>query len=210
MHLGLLVPWANTVMEYELPALTGTRAAWHISRMVPMNRGTRLDREFVEGLHSSVPQCLEQLSVLPLAKVYLGCTSASFDESLSTRAHGVWYQVITAFGAIMRTIRRYEWQRITLVTPYTHEVTVAESRAFERAGVVVSAAASLGHDDAFDTVPAAKVMALAQNIFDESSDALIISCTNLKTLSILRPLQEQLRVPVVSTNRALALMCDGS
>ena len=42
-HIGVLVPWANTVVESELPRFGLTHIVWHYARLVPDNQGTVLD-----------------------------------------------------------------------------------------------------------------------------------------------------------------------
>ncbi len=99
---GVLVPWANTVVEAELHRVTGTAVTWHYSRLVPQSRTTGLDSRFLTGLLAAVPGALAQLEALPLRRAYLACTSAAFmypdlarrarDESQS--------QLVSAFDAI--------------------------------------------------------------------------------------------------------------
>ena len=210
-HLGLLVPWANAVMEHEVALLSHKSAAWHVSRMVPANRGTRIDESFFDGLHASIPDCLDQLSALTLEAVFLGCTSASFEEHVTVSStRGTPQRVVTAFGALLHAIRLHGWTRVALVTPYLTAVTSAERDALETAGIRVLSADGLGMDDNFDQVPLAEVAALALATASRAADALIISCTNLNTLGLLATLEGQLGIPVLSSNRAIALMGDGT
>ena len=77
-HAGVLVPWANSVVEAELPRWAGTSVTWHYARLVPPSLGTALDEDFLAGLLAAVPAALGQLAALPLQRVYLACTSAAF------------------------------------------------------------------------------------------------------------------------------------
>src|SRR6266702_8826436 len=89
-HAGVLVPWANSVVEAELPRWAGTSVIWHYARLVPPSGGTALDEGFLSGLLAAVPAAVAQLAALPLERVYLACTSAAFmlPDQATTAATG--------------------------------------------------------------------------------------------------------------------------
>jgi maleate isomerase len=62
IHVGVLVPWANAIVETELPRLRLDRVVFHYARLVPASRTTALGHRFLRELTSAVPTALEEVS----------------------------------------------------------------------------------------------------------------------------------------------------
>jgi len=209
-HAGVLVPWANTVVESELHRVTGASITWHYSRLVPESRTTELDERFLTGLLDAVPGALAQLAALPLRRVYLACTSAAFMyPALAARARGgAATELVTAFDAITAALSLTRAGRIVLFTPYPDSVTEAEAAVFRAAGIVVTAWACLGTADGYDTVTSRQIRELLSSVGDaavDDADALVLSCTGWPTLGLIPELQQALGKPVISSNLAIGL-----
>jgi maleate isomerase len=203
IHVGVLVPWANTVVETELPRLGLDRVIFHYARLVPPNRSTALDEIFLRGLLAAVPDALGQLTRLPLSAVLVACTSAGF---AITDAGPV--GVVTAFDALVTTLRRLAAARIVLATPYPETVTTREVEAFADAGIAVTAAVSLGRDDEYAAVPADDIRALMGRVDPAAvatADAVVLSCTGWPTLGLVPELEAATGRPVLTSNLALAI-----
>jgi maleate isomerase len=208
VHAGVLVPWANTVVEAELHRVTGQSVIWHYARLVPTSRTTGLDARFLQGLLDAVPAALAQLSALPLRYAYLACTSAAFmypeiADAMQQKASVV---LVTAFDAIMTSLRELAAGHIALVTPYPDEVTAAEARMFRRNGVAVTGCVSLGTGDHYDTITGKQVKELIGKVscaaMDEA-EAIVLSCTGWPTLDLIPELQKNTGKPVISSNLAI-------
>ena len=130
MHAGVLVPWANTVVEAELHRVTGADVTWHYSRLVPESRTTGLDGRFLSGLLEAAPAALAQLAALPLQAAYLACTSAAFVYPELTEAArcGATVTLVSAFDAIVAVLRELPASRVVLLTPYPEDVTDLRGR----------------------------------------------------------------------------------
>ncbi|GAA1613182.1 hypothetical protein GCM10009733_006570 [Nonomuraea maheshkhaliensis] len=165
-HAGVLVPWANTVVEAELRGWGRGLTVWHYARLVPACGGTALDDDFLSGLIEAVPQALHQLSQIPLHRVYLACTSAAFTRpgrfADVTAASPV--LVVSAFEAIVAQLRRHGVRKVALVTPYPDAVTKAEAVQFAETGITVTGSTSLGLADGYCGVTLAQQMALADQL----------------------------------------------
>lgn len=201
-RVGVLVPWANQTVEAELPRLCRDVVVFHYARLVPQNRSTVLDEEFLDDLRAAVPDALDQLARLPLDGVVLACTSAGFT------AEPCQPPVITAFDALIVTLRLLPAARIGLVTPYPSALTHSEAAAFARRGVRVLASASLGRRDNLGEVTGDEIRCLIRNISPNilaSADALVLSCTAWPTVNLLADLEAELSVPIVSSNLAMAI-----
>jgi maleate isomerase len=211
-HLGVLVPWANTVVEAELHRMTGTDLTWHYSRLVPPSRTTGLDERFLTGLLSAVPGALAQLAALPLRRAYLACTSATFmyPELAGQARQGAPASVrlVSAFDAIMAALSELSASCVVLLAPYPEEVTAAEAAMFSAGGVSITAWSCLGVDDGYDTITPWQVKELIRSVgcaaIDEAN-AVVLSCTGWPTFDLIPELQKGLGKPVISSNLAIGL-----
>lgn len=210
VHAGVLVPWANSVVEAELPRQTPTQVVWHFSRLVPANQGTALDAHFLTGLIEAVPQAVEQLSALRLRVVYLACTSAAFmfSEMVSDIAGGQKVLIVTAFEGIVCMLRHRHIGRIVLCTPYPEDVTNTEASMFDKAGIEVVEYATLGLNDGYADVRPQQIRTMAAQLSRKSvkeAEAIVLSCTGWPTLGLEQLLQRRFGLPVISSNRAMAV-----
>jgi maleate isomerase len=209
-HAGVLVPWANLVMEAELPRWAGTSVAWHYARLVPASRGTALDDDFLGGLLAAVPNALGQLAALPLPRVYLGCTSAGFmlpDQATDAAARAE-VPVITAFDAILAALRQRQATRIVLLTPYPEPVCDTEAATFADRGIVVTGRATLNLRDGYAAVKPGQICELARQVgrrAAEEAQVIVLSCTGWPTFGLDETLGRELGRELVSSNRAIAL-----
>jgi maleate isomerase len=210
IHAGVLVPWANTVVEAELHHITGSSVVWHYARLVPASGTTGLDARFLEGLLDAVPAALAQLSALPLRYAYLACTSAAFmypdiTERTRQKARVV---LVSAFDAITAALSALAASHIVLLTPYPHQVADAEVQMFCRSGIAVTGCASLGLADGYDTVTPEQVTELISMVgcaaMDEA-EVIVLSCTGWPTLDLVAEMRRELGKPVISSNLAIGL-----
>ncbi len=215
VHAGVLLPWANTVVETELHRWTGCAVAWHYARLVPSSRVTALGAGFLTGLLDAVPAALSQLSALPLRWVYLACTSAAFmyPDLAGAAARQTKVTVVSAFDAITAVLSERGARRVALLAPYPQEVTEAEARMFGESGIVVTGCASLGLDDGYGRVTRDQIGELIGKISDEAmvkAEAIVLSCTGWPTFGSIRTLQRRLGRPVISSNLAMAWHARGT
>lgn len=203
IHVGVLVPWANTIVETELPRLGLERVIFHYARLVPPNRSTALDEAFLTGLLAAVPDALAQFERLRLSAVLVACTSAGFAIPDSQHAG-----VATAFDALAATLTRQGVERIALATPYPSAVTDREVEAFADRGIGVTATVSLGRNDEYASVTAQDIRSVVDR-FDPAAltiaDALVLSCTGWPTLGLIPELETVTGLPVLSSNLAMAV-----
>ncbi len=207
---GVLVPWANIVVEADLHRITGTTVTWHYSRLVPQSRTTGLDSRFLTGLLGAVPGALAQLEALPLTRAYLACTSAAFafpdlarNATDEARLH-----LVTAFDALASVLAYLHAARVALLTPYPDEMTTLEAALLAEAGFSVTCAAGLGLDDGYGKITPRQIIELARSVgrtVISNADAVVLSCTGWPTLGLITELEQDLGRPVISSNLAIGL-----
>jgi maleate isomerase len=207
---GVLVPWANSVVEGELPRWAGTSVAWHYARLVPPSRGTALDEDFLAGLLAAAPAALGQLAALPLQRVYLACTSAGFmfPGQAETAAAGTRVPVVTAFDAILAALRQWHCDRIVLLTPYPAPVCEAEADTFGNHGITVTGHATLNLRDGYSAIGPGQIQGLARRAGTravEEAQAIVLSCTGWPTWGLEKVLAREHGKRVVSSNLAVVI-----
>lgn len=204
VRVGLLLPWANVAVETELPRLGLRNTAFHHARLVPASRTTAVDESFWHGLRAASAQALDSLSHVELDAVVLACTSAGFTGGPSLPTG-----VSTAFDAVIGGLAARGLTRVVLATPYPAAVTEAEADAFGEAGIDVLGHASLGLDDGYPQVTSDWILALVDRLPKQAvgaAEAVVLSCTGWHTLQAVAELEGRLRVPVLSSNLAMALL----
>ena len=207
-HAGVLVPWANSVVEAELPQWAGRLVAWHYARLVPPSGGTALNEDFLAGLLMAVPAALGQLAPLPLERVYLACTSAAFmlPSRAKAAAAGARVPVVTAFDAIIAALEQRQAGRIVLLTPYPERVCEAEADMFRDHGITVTARATLNLADGYSAIEPVQVRDLARQVSAravEEAQAIVLSCTGWPTFGLEKVLARESGKEVLSSNRAI-------
>jgi maleate isomerase len=112
--------------------------------------------------------------------------------------------VTTASTGALTAMRCLGAKKITFVGPYIDEVTAKGRAFFEANDIAVLGAHGMGVSDDIELglIPLEKVYRFAREMFDPASDAVFLSCTNMKTVGAIEALEQDLGVPVVSAIQA--------
>ncbi|WP_328299235.1 hypothetical protein OG389_16455 [Streptomyces sp. NBC_00435] len=203
VRVGVLLPWANQVVESELPRLGLRHTVFHHARLVPASRTTAVDDSFWHGLRDAAGAAMDSMRHLPLDGTVLACTSAGFTGGPSLPPG-----VVTAFDALTATLTAVGASQVVLAAPYPQEVTDAEAGALEEAGIQVTARVCLGLADGYPEVMPGKIRTMLHQLPPEpirDADVVVLSCTGWQTLNLLPELERDLGRPVLSSNVAMAL-----
>lgn len=203
VRFGVLVPWANTQVETELPRLGLRHCVFHHARLVPASRTTALDATFLHDLHATASQAADSLSRIQLDGTVLACTSAGFTTA-TRQPPGI----ITAYDTLCAALKNLRCKHVALATPYPTNITAAEAAALQRDGFTVTGQTSLDLADGYPDITADVVGGLVAHLGTRAlaqADVLVLSCTGWPTLDSLRHLEHQHGLPVLSSNLAIAL-----
>ena len=207
-RFGLMVPWANTAVEAEVPLFLDGSASLHTTRLVPDSRTTALDHGFLSGLVLAVPAAWESLSRTDLHAVAFCCTSASIVDSdltatLEANLAAIPIPTLTAYSAIVQNMKDLHVTRFNLITPYDKAIAEREALVFADDGFEVTYFTALGLTDGFDHVgPDALIAAAESN--SRSEEAVVISCTGLYTATAIATIRDRLGRLCISSNSAIA------
>ncbi len=208
-RLGVVVPSVNTVVEPWFGSASPDGVTVHAARMflddaLSPDAVIRMDRE--EG----VAAVKRLMSCRPHAVAYC-CTASSIVQGLAydrhleaevSRAAGV--PATTATQAILRALEALGVRRIAMASPYTDSIDRAEHSFFGSAGLEIVSSACLGIGDAFrlaDPTPP-QIRELARRAFAKGAEAVVITCLNLWSQTVVEALEREMGVPVVTSTQA--------
>lgn len=206
-RIGLIVPSSNTTMEMELHGALPEGVSLHTSRM-PLREVTEEELIKMSALAVESARLLRDAQV---DVILYGCTSGSFiggvdfekeiEEKIEREVNT---SVITTSSAVTEALRILDAQQIIVITPYTNDINqrereFLESNEFEVLdirGIGIVENTKIGKLEAYEAYRMAKAM------FMDEADAIFISCTNFRTFEIIEPLEQDLGIPVVTSNQA--------
>jgi len=152
-----------------------------------------------------------------LAPAYVGtiafcCTSGSFirgagwDREIIERIENRFpdINVTTTSSAVLAAFQGLRVEKIAVATPYIGEVNRALKKFFEGMGVSVLNIEGLEmeSDQDVNNLSPETAYRLARKVNIPEADAVFISCTSVRTIEILAPLESDLGKPVISSNQA--------
>lgn len=211
-RIGLIVPSTNSVVEPELSAHAPDGVAFYATRVPVAEVKTEAEKvASIVAMRDRLPAAAAELGSLGPAAVGYACTSGSFlngrDVDAETcaqlrAASGVpSYTTSTAVVAALRTLGV---TRLAVVTPYIAPVAEGAVSYFAQSGFSVVARADLNLLSNLEKgrLDVAASERLVREVDTAAADAVMISCTNWRTLDRLPALEQELGIPVVSSNLA--------
>jgi maleate isomerase len=210
-RIGLVVPSINTVFEAWAQRVLPAGVSLHAARM--MLEGKLSPEQIRQMDETDGMRAIRQVASCRPAVIAYGCTASSIVQGLDYDAHlrteieaslGGQGKATTAAHAIVTALRTFGASTICVVSPYTAEVDAAEHRYFASAGFEIARSACLGIDDNFclaDPTPG-DLLRLGVYGWDARSDALVISCLNTRSHTVVDALEQRLGKPVVTSTQA--------
>lgn len=205
-RIGLMIVASNAIIEPEFNAMVPKDVSVHVTRM--------LHERSIEGLKRMADYTEEAAQLLAYAGVNIiayACTAGSlvegvgWDQKISRRieaATGI--PATTTSTAVINTFRELRISKVSVACPYTEEVYEAEKTFFEANGVKVLKIKSLDlYREGLRRSPPEATYDIACEVNVPEADAVFISCTALKSITVIEKLEEKLNKPVFSSNTAL-------
>lgn len=208
-RLGIVIPSVNTVMEPWAQKTVPAGVSVFAARMFIPPATT--PEAFIEMDKNEGRLAIRQLSSVHPDVVAYGCTASSIVQGLDYDAHlraeiAHDYKVpsTTAAHAILTAAKAVGAKAVSIVSPYTKEVDEAEHRYFESAGLKVVGGACLGISDGFALAEPEPdtLFELGRRGIDDRADALIMTCLNTRSHTVIARLEEMFRKPVITSTQA--------
>lgn len=208
-RLGVILPSVNTVVEPWFNAVAPVGVAIHATRMlldklVTTEALRRMDKQ--EG----IPSAIRLASCRPDAIAYC-CTASSIVQGLRYDAelavelqHETGRPCLTAVRAIIDALEVLGARRIAMASPYPDDIDGAEHAFFAEAGFAIAGGANLGIADSFALASPtpADIYELSQRALRHGADALVISCLNMNSQTVVAALEQSTGIPVVTSTTA--------
>lgn len=171
-----------------------------------------------ENLRAMQPQLGRAASlILPderLDVICYSCTSASVvmgdaavESAIQSARPDV--PVVTPPLAAMLGLEALGAKRIAVLTPYTIETSRPMAAYFSAKGMDIARFTCLGFEDdrQMARISPDALVKLAEQATPDDADALFISCTALRSASVVARMEDALGKPVVTSNQATAWNC---
>jgi maleate isomerase len=208
-RIGIVVPSVNTVMEPWAQKVVPEGVSVFAARMF-IPPATTPDA-FIEMDRNEGKAAIRQLSSVHPDAIAYGCTASSIVQGLAYDAHlraeiehDYKAPSTTAAHAILMAAKALGARTVSIVSPYTEEVDRAEHRYFEGAGLEVVGGACLGITDGFALAEPTSdtLFDLGMRGFDRRADALIMTCLNTRSHTVIDRLEQALDKPVITSTQA--------
>ncbi len=206
--IGLLALSEDRVVAGEIGTFLANRDIEMLATRVGMPPALTLDgfghmgEAFRRGAASLSTRC--SLVAVACASAAVAIGPARLTEIVEGSLPGA--TAVEPISASVESLTERSVERIALVTPYASETHQALAGLLEKGRITVAADLRLRVPTGYvpsDVAPASIYEAIDGAEFG-NVEALVISCTALSTAQLLEDLEAHLRIPVVTTNRALA------
>jgi maleate isomerase len=206
-RVGLLVPSSNTTVEPEFYRALPPGVTLHTARMFLTDITPEAILRIVEDLETQS----RLLATADVDVIVLGATAPSFlkgagyDREMTERiAKASGKPATTTSTALLRALRFLDVKRIVLGSAYTDKVNAIARAFLEANGLEVVAARGLqmvdnlavgrlGPDSAYELARAAAA--------GVDADAVVLACTNWRSMDVIERLEGELGKPVLSTTQ---------
>lgn len=209
--LGLIVPPTNTVNEAEWQQMLPENVTVHVTRM-PLHADTSSE-EGKRALHSDIKKATLDLAQAGLNVIAYGCTAGSMvhpaDQLSKFMQNIADIPCVTTAASILAALDMLGAKKISVATPYhdvlnRHEEDFLSSNGFE---VVKIAGLNIGQNGPHEYIEIArtslaKVRSHVKFVDSPDTEAILISCTDFPSLSLIPALEEELGKPIISSNQA--------
>lgn len=209
-RVGLLALSNDIVIEEQFRTLVAKMdIGLYVSRVAMPDFGS------VEALGSLRHHIADAVKILvprnEIGVVAFGCTAASAiigeDEisEIVTRSRGCPVSTTNPISAAVRRLRAIGAKRINLLTPYPEKIAFETIRFLQNAGIEVARTETFDTigDENISRISPAAIKERAKKLLQEPCDALFISCTALRVVELISPLEAETGKPVVTSNQAL-------
>jgi maleate isomerase len=207
--IGLLISARNQVLELDFNRHRPAGISVHTARMKKDQNLVNVDTminmlDYAEG-------AVQLLAQAQVDIVVLGCTAASFvrgpaqdlkiSESLQ-KVSGI--KSITTSTAVIEALKTMGIKKLSIMTPYIDELNEKENAFFQGNGFEIMALHGMNVEQSmrYPQITPEEIYHFGIEHYYPGSDALFISCTNIRALEAIPYLEMHLGKPVITSNQA--------
>ena len=208
-RIGVIVLQSDETIERDLMAMRGDADVF-VSRVPSGQEVTAETLESMAGHIAASASLFPQ--TISFDAVGYGCTSGTAQIGVSKIERLVKFGMQTKtvsqpVSALVAACEHLGLKRIAFLSPYIESVSANLRQVLQDSGVETPTFGTFGEAEEFKVVriSGASVMEAATALVRDSQvDGIFLSCTNLRTLDLITPLEAALDMPVLSSNLVLA------
>ncbi len=213
-RFGVLVPFTNTNLEADFATLRPDGVSMHFARLGGYDVDAIPDDEQMASLGAaSLDEPLRLIAGVRPDVVFYGCTSAtlthgvSFDRDLAEAIRaGSGAETVTAAGALVFALNALGAARIGFASPYVGAINRQAVTFLADAGIETVNCADIGRElDNYGQgeLTPDEIMALGSRADHADAQAIVLSCTDMRSVEIVNRLEDAVGKPVVCSNQAM-------
>jgi maleate cis-trans isomerase len=205
-RLGLLVPSSNTTVEPEFYRALPAGVTLHVARLFL----TQISPDSIRAMVEDIETQSRNLASADVDVILLGATAPSFLNGLGYDREVI-ARIETAAGkpatttstALIEALGQLTATRVVLGSAYDETVNALARGFLEASGIDVLETHGLGLVDnlVVGRLEPSSAYDLARRIDSPDAEALVLACTNWKTMGVLDGLERELGKPVLSTTQ---------
>lgn len=206
-RIGLLVPSSNTTVEPEFYRALPAGVTLHTARLYL----TKITPDAILGMVQDLETQAKLLASADVDVIVLGATAPSFlkglgyDRELIGKIEAASGKPATTTStALIEAIRCLGAKRVVLGSAYDEKVSAIAQSFIEASGITVLDAQGLGYIDNLKVgrLAADTAYDLARKVDRPDADAIVLACTNWKTMDAIDRIERDTGKPVISTTQA--------
>ncbi len=213
-RLGLLVPFTNTNLEPDFALMAPPDVTVHVARLGGYDEDEIPDETQMQGLgDADIDEPLRLLMGVRPDVVIYGCTSATlthgpaFDRDLAARIErDCGAKTVTAAGALVHALKVLGTDKIGFASPYVPTINDMAIRFLDAMDITTVARSevedTLSNEGQGALDPAA-VHALGLAADGPDVEAIVLSCTDMRSVEVIETLERETGKPVISSNQAM-------
>ncbi|ARS89354.1 maleate cis-trans isomerase family protein [Natrarchaeobaculum aegyptiacum] len=207
-RFGLIVPSSNTTAEPEFRAALPDSVTVHGARMSLES----VTVDALDAMSDDVRRAADLLGHADVDAVAYACTTGSllhgpgFDAELEDEIESVTdAPAVATARSVVRALEALEVERLAVQTPYTADLDEKERDFLEESGIEVASIDGRGIEANVEIgalTPDDAAIQVREGVDAADVDAVFVSCTNYRSLAAVEELEDDLGVPVVTSNGA--------
>ena len=216
--LGILVPFTNTNLEPDMHILCPKDIGVYTARMGGYDADAIPDEEQMAGLGAStLDDCLQLLCGVNPDIVVYGCTSATlthgvqFDQDLAKQIQQIsGAKSVTAAGALINALKNLNSKLFAFASPYVPAINQQAIDFLADAGFTCVNEGEV--EDTLDNegqgaMTPEQVFELGLLVDHPDAQALVLSCTDMRSVEVINALEQAIDKPVITSNQAMMFQC---
>ena len=212
--IGVLVPFTNCNLEPDMMALCPKGATMHFARLGGYDVEEIPGSDQMAGLGASdLSDTLRLISGVRPSAVLYGCTSAtlthgrSFDQDLAAKIEaGSGAKTLTAAGSLIIALNALTVSKVGFASPYLGQINDQAIAFLASEGIDTikchDIGRALGNYGQGELLPD-EVFELALAADHPQAEAIVLSCTDMRSVEVITRVEAALNKPVVTSNQAM-------